>query len=174
MYILLHICLYISCMRAQLLSCVQLFCNPMGCSPPGSSVHGIFQARILKCVAISLSRVSFQPRDRTHIFCIGRQILYPWASREALAMWELRIMCLGKNLGNDYLFSPWLLMVVVPFGFARWWFGLPSQMALVVRNPLDNAGAVGSVSGSRRPPGGGHGNPLQYSCPENPMDRGAW
>ena len=37
-----------------------------------------------------------------------------------------------------------------------------------------SAGVVGSVSGSRRSPGGGHGNPLQYSCLENPMDRGAW
>ena len=33
---------------------------------------------------------------------------------------------------------------------------------------------VGSVPGLGRSPGGGHGNPLQYSCPENPMDRGAW
>ena len=33
---------------------------------------------------------------------------------------------------------------------------------------------VGSIPGSGRSSGGGHGNPLQYSCPENPMDRGAW
>ena len=45
------------------LSHVLLFCNPMDCSPPGSSVHGIFQARILKWVAISFSRGSSQPRD---------------------------------------------------------------------------------------------------------------
>ena len=43
---------------------------------PGSSVHGVFQARILDWVAISFSRGSFQPRDKTHISCIGRQILY--------------------------------------------------------------------------------------------------
>ena len=35
-------------------------------------------------------------------------------------------------------------------------------------------GDAGSIPGLGRPPGGGHGNPLQYSCPENPMDRGAW
>ena len=35
-------------------------------------------------------------------------------------------------------------------------------------------GDVGSISGSGRSPGGGHGNPLQYYCLENPMDRGAW
>ena len=37
-----------------------------------------------------------------------------------------------------------------------------------------NAEEPGSVPGSGRSPGGGHGNPLQYSCLENPMDRGAW
>ena len=49
-----------------------------------------------------------------------------------------------------------------------------SQVALMVKNPSANAGDlrdVGSVPGSGRPPGGGNGNPLQYSCLENPMDR---
>ena len=47
----------------------------------------------------------------------------------------------------------------------------------MVKNSLANAGNIrdaGLVSGSGRCPGGGHGNPLQYSCLENPMDRGAW
>ena len=51
------------------------------------------------------------------------------------------------------------------------------QVALVVKNPPANAGDVrdlGSIPGSGRPPGEGHGNPLQYSCLENPMDREAW
>ena len=50
-------------------------------------------------------------------------------------------------------------------------------MALVVKNPPANAGDardVGSIPGSGRSPGGGHGNLLQYSCLKNPMDRGAW
>ena len=50
-----------------------------------------------------------------------------------------------------------------------------SQMALVVKNLTANAGDVrdeGSIPGSGRSPGGGHGNPLQYSCLESPMDRG--
>ena len=42
-------------------------CNPMDCSPPGSSVHGIFQTRVLEWVAISFSRGSSQPRDRTQV-----------------------------------------------------------------------------------------------------------
>ena len=47
----------------------------------------------------------------------------------------------------------------------------------MVKIPPLNAGDIrdaGSVPGSGRSPGGGHGNPLQYSCLENPMDRGAW
>ena len=47
----------------------------------------------------------------------------------------------------------------------------------MVKNHLANAGditEVGLIPGSGRSPGGGHGNPLQYSCLENPMDRGAW
>ena len=50
-----------------------------------------------------------------------------------------------------------------------------SQMSLVVKNLLASAGGirdVGSIPGSRRSPGGGHGDPLQYSCLENPMERG--
>ena len=50
--------------------------DPMDCSPPGSSVHGIFQARILEWVAISFSRGSSRPRDQTWVSCIGGQILY--------------------------------------------------------------------------------------------------
>ena len=37
-----------------------------------------------------------------------------------------------------------------------------------------NAGDTGLIPGSGRSPGGGHGNPLQYSCLENPIERGAW
>ena len=50
-------------------------------------------------------------------------------------------------------------------------------MTLVVKNPPAHVGDlrdIGSIPGSRRSPGGGHGNPLQYSWLENPMDRGAW
>ena len=51
-------------------------CNPMDCSPPGSTVHGIFQARILEWVAISFSRVSSWPRDWTQVSCIVRRRFY--------------------------------------------------------------------------------------------------
>ena len=46
-------------------------CNPMDYSPPGSSVHGILQARILEWVGISFSRGSSQPKDPTHISCVS-------------------------------------------------------------------------------------------------------
>ena len=52
-----------------------------------------------------------------------------------------------------------------------------SQVVLVVKNPPENARLqrrVFKIHGSGRSPKGGHGNPLQYSCLENPMDRGAW
>ena len=64
---------------AKLLQSCLTLCDPMDCSPPGSSVHGILQARILEWVAMHFSRGSSQPMDRTHISyvsCIGRQLLY--------------------------------------------------------------------------------------------------
>ena len=57
-------------------SCPTL-CDPMDCSPTGSSVHGISQARTLEPVAVSYSRGSLRPSDRTHISCvswIGRRL----------------------------------------------------------------------------------------------------
>ena len=51
------------------------------------------------------------------------------------------------------------------------------MVALLVKNPLANARDIrdmGSIPGSERSPGGGHGHSLLYSCLENPMDRGTW
>ena len=58
----------IMCVCAQ--SCLTL-CNSMDHSPPGSSVHGILQARILEWVSISSSRGSSQPKDQTHFSCVS-------------------------------------------------------------------------------------------------------
>ena len=63
-------------------SCLTLY-NPMDHSPPGFSVHEISQSRIQEWVSISYSRRSSQPRDQTWISCIGSQIFYCWATREA-------------------------------------------------------------------------------------------
>ena len=62
---------------------VWLFCNSMDCSWPGSSVHGILHIGIVEWVAISYSRGSSQPKDQTCISCIGRWIIYHWATRDA-------------------------------------------------------------------------------------------
>ena len=49
-----------------------------------------------------------------------------------------------------------------------------SMVAQIVKNPTGSGGDSGSIPGSGRSPGEGHGNLLQYPCLENPMDRGAW
>ena len=58
--------------------------DPMDCSLPGSSVHGILQARILEWVAIPFSRGSFQPKDPTRVSCIAGRFFTVWVTREAL------------------------------------------------------------------------------------------
>ena len=55
------------CRHAQSLQQCLTLCDPMDCSLPGSSVHGILQAKILEWVAIPFSRGSSQPRERTHV-----------------------------------------------------------------------------------------------------------
>ena len=69
-----------ACLHA--LSCPTL-CDPMDCSPPGSSVHRIFQTRILKWVSISYSKGSSRCRNLTHLSCCCRLICYHWATWEA-------------------------------------------------------------------------------------------
>ena len=63
------------------------------------------------------------------------------------------------------MFSGSILGTVSYQGLPRWLSGKESAC---------QAGDMGSVPGSRKTPGGGNGNPLQYSCLENPMDRGVW
>ena len=72
-------------------SCPTL-CDPVDCSPPGSSVHGILQARILEWVAISFSRGSFWPTDRTQISHIAGRHFNLWATREARTLKRCRII----------------------------------------------------------------------------------
>ena len=68
-----------SVLVAQL--CLTL-CDPMDCSPPGFSFHRILQARVLEWVAISFSRGSSRPRDRTQVSCIPGKHFNLWATRE--------------------------------------------------------------------------------------------
>ena len=67
------------CVCAKLLQLYPTLCDSMDCSPPGSSVHGILQARILEWVAMPSSKGSSPRTNQTHISyfsCIGRQVLY--------------------------------------------------------------------------------------------------
>ena len=64
--------------------------RPTDCNLPGSSIHGIFQARVLEWGAISFSRGSFQPRDWTRVSSIAARLFTVWATREALDMNQVR------------------------------------------------------------------------------------
>ena len=89
------------------------------CSPPGSSVHGILQARILEWVAIPFSRGFSWPRDQTHISCLGRQILYHRAT------WEATYLVMQFRHSLPILWpSHW-----------KWWF-LRSFSATIWYNPV--------------------------------------
>ena len=82
-------------------SCL-ILCDPMDCSPPGSSVHGISQARILEWIAMPSSRGSSQPRDRTLVFCgscISRWILYHWV------IWKAQLKAIFNGLPQRLWFS---------------------------------------------------------------------
>ena len=111
----------------------------MDCSPPGSSVHGILQARILEWVAILFSR----------------------------DLPDLEIKPGSPALQEDSLHSE---PPAKPFQHLCGSWNM-------VKNLPANAGGIsdaGSIPASGRSPGVENGNPLQYSCLENSMDRGAW
>ena len=71
---------FLSLSESEVAQSCPTLCDPMDCSLPGSSVHRIFQARVLEWVAISFSRGSSQPRDRTHT---ADRRFTVWATREA-------------------------------------------------------------------------------------------
>ena len=70
-------------------------CNPVDCSPPGSSIHGILQARILEWVAISFSRGSSQPSDQIQVSHIAGRRFNLWATREAQVISSLHLNTSG-------------------------------------------------------------------------------
>ena len=72
-------------------------CDLMDCSPPGFSAREIFQARILEWVAISFSRGSSQPRDRTWVSCTAGRFFTDWAAKEA--EWSPTPLPNGRNQG---------------------------------------------------------------------------
>ena len=82
--ILKFLLLYFICSFHEVAQSCPTLCDPVNCSLPGSSVHGIFQARILEWVAISFSRGSSRPRDRTQVSHIAGRRFTLWAISEAL------------------------------------------------------------------------------------------
>ena len=143
----------------------------MDCSPPRSSVHRICQARVLEWVAISFSRGSSWPKDWTRVSCTAGR-LYDWVIREdrevdkqvLLYMLSLIVRRTGNiknSLGHENNFT---YFICLSLGFPGGSDGKASTY---------NEGDLGSIPESGRSPEEGNGNPLQYSCLENHMDRGA-
>ena len=134
-------------------SCPAL-CDPMDCSPQGSSVHGIFQARIQEWAAISYSREYLPNPGIKHTSFASPASVYRCFSTTPP----------GKPHNN---FSSSNIAFIIFLVRA-------SLIAQLVKNlPAMQATPVWSL-GSGRSPGEGNGNPLQYSCLGNLMDRGTW
>ena len=95
------------CLVAQ--SRPALFATPMDCNLPSSSVHEILQARILEWVAISFSRGSSWPRDRTCISCISGGFFTDWATGEdfmvniSVSVYVCMCVCLHTGNSNVYV-----------------------------------------------------------------------
>ena len=91
-----------------------------------------------------------------------------WGTNIPYALWPKK---------NFFFNVCWKFCLGIRFGFPLDKTHWASQVAIVVKNPPANAGDArdsGLIPGLRRSPGGGNGNPLQYSCLENSLDRGAW
>ena len=133
--------------------------------------------------------LSFPTKHWTHTPCIGRQSLKHWTTREV----PQRFLLTGKCFPQ---FFAWLVVLSSRFSSVFTFFQKPCLIVQAelgplhlyscisfclffpgdsgVKNPPDNAGDTDSIPGLERSPGEGKGNPLQYPCLENPMDRGAW
>ena len=111
-------------------------CNPTCYSPSGSSVHEIFQTKILDWVAIFFSRVSSWLRDRTYVFWTGRRILYHWATGKAQydCVCVCAHTCTTSHFNCVQLFvTLWTVALQTPLskGFSRIleWVAMPSSRA---------------------------------------------
>ena len=107
-------------------SCLTL-CDSMDCSPPGSSVHRIFQARVLEWVVISSSRGSSLTRDRTHISCVSFLAGGLFTAEPTLNAKKWSVNAQSLQLCPT-LYNPWTVACQAPLsmGFSRqeYWSGL--------------------------------------------------
>ena len=90
------------CMHAKSLQSFLTLCNSMNCSLPGSSVHRILQARIMKWVANPFSQGASWPKDWTHVSCIAERFFTVWATREATrkATYETVVCLISVPIGS--------------------------------------------------------------------------
>ena len=153
---------------------------------PGSSVHGIFQARVLEWVAISFSRGSSQPRDRTQVSCTAGRCFTEESEKVGfkLNIQKTKVMASGPITSweidgetvSDFIF---LGSKITADGDCSHEI---KRCLLLEKKVMTN---LDSILKSRdvilpkkiclvKAIGEGNGNPLQYSCLANPMDGGAW
>ena len=133
----------------SLQSCPTL-CDPIDGNPPGSSVHGIFQARVLEWGAIAFSKYES----------------YPWAKYLCICLCCLQLVSsVSYSFLGTVLFPP----LIYSWVFYSFWCGFPDSSD--GKESACNAEHPGSIPGSGRFPGKGNGNTIQYSFLENPMAR---
>ena len=101
--------IFTSTLESEVAQSCPTLCNPMGCSLPCSSVHGIFQAKVLDWIVISFSRGS-QSRDWTWVSCIVGRRFTIWATREIQGDNQKKKQGIGGNvhpLSNNYFGNFW-------------------------------------------------------------------
>ena len=153
-----------------MVSCIWLFVTPVDCSLPGSSIHGNSPGKNTGVGCHVLLQAFFQTQGSNPGLPRCRQILYYWSHQGSLRVLEW--VAYPFSRGTSWPRS-WTGVSCIAGGFFTGW---ASREAPVVKDPpaiAGDMGDTGSVPGLGRSPGEGNGNPLQYSCLEIPMDRGA-
>ena len=146
------------CLVAQ--SCLTLW-DPMDCSPPGSSVHGGSPGKNTRVSCHALLQEIFPPQGSNpgslhcrgilnQLNCQGRSRITIWFS-SSMSEYISKILIVKSRVWRD-MCTPWLRC----------------------KESACNARDLGSIPGLGWNPGVGNGNPIQYSCLKNSMDRGAW
>ena len=124
---MLHTCAYMYVLLCSVIQSCPTLCDPMYCSPPGSSAHGILQAKILEWVAISSCRVSSRCRDQTHVSgvsCIaGRFFTIKPPGKPCGINGRIQIIISQIMLSS----SPWLLV----------WKAFPCEEDLHLKCPFE-------------------------------------
>ena len=163
----------------SLQSCPTL-CDPIDGSPPGFPVPGMLQARTLEWVAISFSNAwkwKVKVKSLSRAWLLATPLTADYQASPSMGFsrqeywsglplpspyWELVPAYLFNQSVNKYFKITSRGYIGLP-----WWLSSKESCRRL-------AGNMGSNPGSGRSPGEGNGNPLQYSCLENPMDEGFW